>query len=236
MCPRNGSNGDAVLLEVIACSRIDAIEAQRGGAGRLEIVRELGKGGLTPAVDLVRRILDAVAIPVRVMIREADGFEAGDERAVARLAAQAREIAALGVDGIVVGFLRGGRIDCTAMNAVLAAAAPVRATFHHAFDDLPDRIDVMRELARWPAIDRVLTAGGDGDWNRKAAALAALVRESTQGIGILAGGGVDARALRILARAGIAEAHVGRAAREPATHDGVVSARRVADLVEASRS
>ena len=111
MCPRNGSIGDAVLLEVIACSRTDAIEAERGGAGRLEIVRELGKGGLTPAVDLVRRILDAVAIPVRVMIREADGFEAGDERAVARLAAQAREIAALGVDGIVVGFLRGGRID-----------------------------------------------------------------------------------------------------------------------------
>ena len=35
------------LLEVITCSVKDAQEAERGGAGRLEVVRDL-HGGLTP--------------------------------------------------------------------------------------------------------------------------------------------------------------------------------------------
>jgi copper homeostasis protein len=66
-----------MLLEVIACSVADAIEAERGGAGRLELARELGRGGLTPSPDLVQEVRQAVAIPVRVMLRENDGYEAG---------------------------------------------------------------------------------------------------------------------------------------------------------------
>ena len=41
------------LLEVIACSVADAVEAEKGGASRLEIVRDLGRGGLTPPLELV---------------------------------------------------------------------------------------------------------------------------------------------------------------------------------------
>jgi copper homeostasis protein len=41
------------LIEVIACSVADAIEAERGGAGRLEIVTDFSRGGLTPPVELV---------------------------------------------------------------------------------------------------------------------------------------------------------------------------------------
>jgi copper homeostasis protein len=224
-----------VLLEVIACSVDDAMEAERGGADRLEVVRQLGRGGLTPALGLVEEITQVVTIPVRVMIRERDGYSAGDAQAVEQLARLAARFAALGVEGVVLGFLRDRRIDKAAMDAVLAAATPVRATFHHAFDDLPDPIATVKELRRWPQIDRVLTSGGAGDWKGKADRILEWRTAAAPRIRILAGGGVNLQALSILANAGLAEAHVGRAARVPPTAEGAVSSEKVAELVEAAR-
>ena len=225
-----------MLLEVIACSVNDALEAERGGAGRLEIVRELGKGGLTPALELVEEITNVVSIPVRVMIREREGYAAGGAEAVEQLARLAAGCASLGVDGIVTGFLRDSRVDEATMKSVLAAATPVRVTFHHAFDDLPDPIATMRALRRWPQIDRVLTSGGPGDWEMKAGRMLEWTTVAAPRIRLLAGGGVSPEALRILAKAGVAEAHAGRAARMPPTAQGAVCSRRVAELVEAARA
>lgn len=225
-----------MLIEVIACSVDDALEAERGGAGRVELVRELGRGGLTPPLELVRDVRSAVTIPVRVMIREADGYEAGGVEELKSLGGLAAGIAALDVDGLVVGFLHAGRIDVVAMDAVLAAGSPVRATFHHAFDELRDPVAALRELARWPLIDRVLTSGGPGDWHRKTAMLDRLAAAVPPTVTILAGGGVDAVVLRALSTTtSIAEAHVGRAVRVPPTAEGVVSSDKVAELVEAGR-
>ena len=226
-----------MLLEVIACTVRDAIEAERGGAGRLELVRDLGRGGLTPSFDFVQEVREAVAIPIRVMLREAGGYEAGAADAVEGLAALAVRISALdGVDGVVLGFLRAGRLDVGAMDAVLAAASPMPATFHHAFDDLPDPIAALRALGRWPRINRVLTSGGPGDWNTKASRLDRLTAAAPPNVTILAGGGVGVEALRTLSMSSVVEAHVGRAARVPPTVDGAVSWKRVAELVEAARA
>src|SRR5713101_1735759 len=95
---------DELDLEVIACSEADAVAAERGGAGRLEIVRAPEVGGLTPPVSLVRKILSAVAIPVRVIVRENSGFEVADEAEIEKLCNAARKFAALPVEGLVVGF------------------------------------------------------------------------------------------------------------------------------------
>lgn len=224
-----------MLLEVIACSVKDALEAERGGAGRLEVVRELGKGGFTPPLELVEEITQVVTIPMRVMIRERDSYSAGDAQAVEQLARLAAGFAALNIEGIVMGFLRDRRLDDAAMNTVLTAAIPARATFHHAFDDLPDPIATIDALRRWPQIDRVLTSGGAGDWKAKADRMVEWTTAAAPGIGMLAGGGVHLQALRILAKAGLAEAHAGRAARVPPTAEGAVSSQKVAELVEAAR-
>jgi copper homeostasis protein len=224
-----------MLLEVIACSVEDAAAAERGGAGRIELVRDLDRGGLTPPVELVERVIDAVHIPVRVMIRETDGYEAGDGRAIEVLAHIARRIGALDVDGVVVGFLRRGQIDVAAMDAVLTEVPSSRATFHHAFDDLTDPMGAVRQLRRWPQIDRVLTSGGPGDWERKAARIVQWSRAAAPGVEMLAGGGVDRQAIQILSRAGVSEAHAGRAVRVPPTADGAVSSQLVAELLRSAR-
>lgn len=221
-----------LLLEVIACSVEDAIEAERGGAGRLEIVRDLHRGGLTPDAALVAEIRARTHLPLRVMLRERDDYEAGGSGDLEHLQTLARQLAALRADGLVLGFLRGGAIDETALHAVTQAANGVPITFHHAFDELPDPAAAFQALGRWGRVDRVLTGGGPGPWPARAARLAAYASQT--GIEILAGGGIDEAALRLLSRTpGIREAHVGRAARVPQTPGGVVDHRRVRALIHA---
>ena len=96
------------LLEVIVCSVADAIEAARGGAGRLEIVRDLQQGGFTPSLKLVDEIKQACELPVRVMLRESPGYRTNGPDEVGRLCRAAEPFAALDVDGFVLGFLNDG--------------------------------------------------------------------------------------------------------------------------------
>src|ERR1043165_8049738 len=64
----------SAVLEVIVCCVADAVEAQKGGASRLEVVRELDRGGLKPSIQLIQAIKDAVDLPLLVMVRESDGY------------------------------------------------------------------------------------------------------------------------------------------------------------------
>jgi copper homeostasis protein len=220
-----------LTLEVIVSSVEDAIAAARGGADRLEVVRELDRSGLTPSIDLVRQIRHEVDLPLRVMVREADGFECRSQDECRLLADQAAALDAIRVDGLVVGWTRDGVIDESTLARVLRAAPTTRATFHHAFDQLPDPEAALRVLQQHRQIDRVLTRGGSGGWTSRCPAFARLARWAAPQITILPGGGVDADALRALAACGaVTEAHVGRAARVGGAVGGRVSAEAVSAL------
>jgi copper homeostasis protein len=224
-----------LTLEIIATSLEDAVEAARGGADRLEIVRDLASGGLTPSIDLVRRIQREVTLPLRVMVRESDGFQcrSNDERRA--LAAQAAAFAALNVEGLVVGWTHERRIDEETLGGVLDAAPSLRATFHRAFDALSDPETAFRVLRQYPQVDRVLTSAGAGAWTSRCRTLRRYARWAGSHIVILPGGGVDAEAVAALAQCGAAEAHIGRAARAGCTVDGPVSAEAVRALVQRLR-
>src|SRR5262249_34840903 len=141
----------------------DAIEAQKGGAGRLEVVRDLDRGGLTPPVELVRAIRDAVDLPLRVMVRESEGYGTTGETEIEKLCAAANEFSKLDVDGLVLGFLKGKTIDLDLTARVLAAAPRSKATFHHAFEDAADQLQAVAEIKKLPQVDRILSHGGPGE-------------------------------------------------------------------------
>ena len=219
-------------LEIIATSLEDAIEAARGGAHRLEIVRDLERDGLTPSIDLVRRIQREVTLPLRVIVRDSDGFQcrSNDERRA--LCEHAAAFAALNVEGLVVGWTHERRIDEETLGCVLNAAPSLRATFHRAFDMLPDPETAFRVLRQYPQVDRVLTSAGAGAWSSRCKAVRRYMRWAGSHIMILPGGGVNAEALAALAQCGAPEAHIGRAARVGHTVDGPVSAEAVRALVQ----
>jgi copper homeostasis protein len=219
------------FLEVIVASLEDAREAQAGGADRLEIVRDLDVGGLTPAVALVEQIVRKVATPARVMLRESANFVISSpaERATLR-----RTLAALGelpIDGIVLGFLRDSRVDIDTTTDVLSAAPHVRATFHRAFEESTAQFADLAALTYLPQVDRILTSGGPVGWPEKAARLEALQRSAGDRITILACGGLTLAGAQCLqAHAALREYHIGAAARIPETLSGAVSSHKVAQF------
>lgn len=217
------------ILEAIVCSVPDAIEAERGGANRLEVVRELRCGGLTPDIALVRAIRRAVSLPLRVILRdnEDDSIYSND----ANLRATALQLQDIGVDGIVIGFVRNGNADLERTKSILDAAPQLNATFHHAFDDTESPLDTIAQLKQCGRIDRVLSSGGAGELPLRAARLELYRRQALGEITVLAGGGLDEGVIRFLrARTGIREFHVGRAARSFHNVNGSVSALLVKRL------
>jgi len=215
------------VLEVIACSAADAVAAQRGGAGRLEVVRALEAGGLTPPISLVKEIAAAVSIPVRVILRENDGFGIADREELTRLCDSAGELARLDIDGIVLGFLRGRDLDLAAVKQILACAPHSKATFHRAFEELDDPQAAVAMLKAVPQFDRILVSPA------RVRGLKQLVETAAPELIVVAGGGIDRAAIRKLREsAAICEFHVGRAARRDGDIRRPVEAARVQELAD----
>jgi copper homeostasis protein len=223
------------LLEVIVSSLEDALEAERGGAGRLEVVSHLELGGLTPNLETVQKICQHVAIPVRVMLRCSESHipRPGE---VEFFAQQAEVLATLGVDGVVLGFLSEGQIDVASTRRVLSCAPNLRATFHRAFDEVTHPLPEVGRLKESRQVDRILTGGGDGPWETRAKRLENYQQAAAPEITILVGGGLDRvgiERLRFATR--LREFHTGRAVRVPGEACGVVRAERVNELVACLR-
>ncbi len=224
------------LLEVVVCSVSDAIEAERGGAHRLEVISHFEVGGLTPEPGLVREIRAAGSLPLRVMLRETADFDAGGAPGIDRLQRMAVELAASGAEGVVLGFLEEDAIDIDSTQAILDAVPEMKATFHHAFDEIEDPAEAIRQVGRLRQVDRVLTSGGRGALEHQIQNLVALEKAVPTTIRILAGGGLNQEKLRaIRAATRIREYHIGRWARTPATVDGPVNSTCVREILEQIR-
>ncbi|QQQ76868.1 copper homeostasis protein CutC [Saccharothrix sp. 6-C] len=210
------------MLEVIALDATDAEAAQAGGAHRLELTVDMAADGLTPPVPVLRDVLSATDLPVRVMLRDAPGFAPGDLDGLRRDAAALREA---GASEFVLGFLDGDAwVDEAACAALVAELDGCAWTFHRALDNSAD------PEAAWTVVgglgcDTVLAAGsargvadGFGVLERLAA------RQGS--VRLLVGGGLKAEHVAPLKALGVTGFHVGGAVR-PGGWDAPVSADAV---------
>ncbi|MBW5485740.1 copper homeostasis protein CutC [Streptomyces bambusae] len=224
------------LLEVIALDAADAVAAEAGGADRLELVTDMAADGLTPSREVFAAIRAAVDIPLRVMLRTADGFAAGDAEALAGLVARARALRAEGAQEFVLGFLtEDGTPDLVAVEALAAELEGCRWTFHRAIDRAADRDGLRKALAEQPGLDTYLTAGAAEGVDAGLAVLRAeAARRGEPGYEarILVGGGLNLAHVPVLREAGIDAFHIGGAAR-PHGWTGPVSRSSVARWREA---
>ncbi|WUS98398.1 copper homeostasis protein CutC [Streptomyces sp. NBC_00708] len=215
------------VLEVIALDAEDAVAAQAGGADRLELVTDMAADGITPSCATFAAIRAAVDIPLRVMLRVADGFAAGDVDVLVR---KARELRAEGADEFVLGFLDAdGNPDLVAVERLVAELDGCRWTFHRAIDRAADRDALRKALADLPGLDTYLTAGSAAGVD---AGIPTLVAEAGRAgepgyePRILVGGGLRLEHLPELLAAGIDAVHIGGAAR-PQGWSGPVDAAAV---------
>ncbi|AVH58042.1 MULTISPECIES: copper homeostasis protein CutC [Streptomyces] len=230
------SERKSALLEVIALGVEDAVAAQAGGADRLELVTDMAADGLTPPVETFAAIRASVDIPLRVMLRRADGFAAGDAEDVAALVRVARELRAAGAGEFVLGFLdEHGGPDLAAVERIAAELDGCRWTFHRAIDRAADRDALRKQLADLPGLDAYLTAGsaaGVDDGLPTLLAEAARTGEPGYEPRIMVGGGLRLDHLPPLLAAGVDAFHIGGAAR-PEGWTAPVSAKAVREWREA---
>lgn len=219
-----------ITLEVIALTVDDALAAEAGGADRLELVCALTEGGLTPSYGMIEAICRAVGIPAYVMIRPRGGgfvYTPSEVDVMVRDAAVARD---LGAAGVVVGALTAaGGIDVRSVRRVLEACG-LPATFHRAFELLPDKQGALDQLAELTGVQRVLTSGGSGDPLSGAGVLKELTARGGP-VEIMVGAGVTLEnAAAVVQATGARAIHTGTAVREPQNPLAPVSAERVRRL------
>lgn len=218
------------LLEVIVTSVDEALEAQAGNADRLELVRALDHGGLTPALDTIESVLIHTRIPVRIMLRENSTMSVLSAQEMKSMEMVARALSKLPVDGLVAGFAENGEIDKVSLHKLAGAAPSLPVTFHRAFETLKDPERQIETLKSFGFVDRILLRSTGRFSLPYLVRLQALAAPQ---IRFITGPGLDCSALAELAQCPtLQEVHVGRAAREPAAVEGRVSRTRIAAVRE----
>ena len=201
------------LIEACVDSIDSAIEAELGGADRIELCGELLQGGVTPSAGLVGGVCERIKIPVFALVRPRTGDFLYDDDELDVMLRDIEVIRSLNVEGIVIGALtRDGDVDIGTMYTLIAAAGDMNVTFHRAFDFVRDQSVALEALIEL-GVDRVLTSGGARTALEGASTLAELVDQGGSDITVLAGGGINASNVADVVRlSGVKEVHVRAAA------------------------
>jgi copper homeostasis protein len=225
-----------VMLEVIACSLDDALAAWEGGATCLEVTVRLELAGLTPPIELVEQIVNRVPLPSRIMLRDRPDFVLSGKDELEIIGQGARSFAGLKVYGLVVGYIRDGRLDLDTLSQIQLAAPNLHMTVHHAIEATADPLQALSDLRTFSAVtqvDRALVRGGNGALDDRAKRLLEYKGALGPDRRLLVGGGLTVEMLAPLRRAtGLTAFHLGRAVRTPEESWGQVDSTKVRRAVE----
>lgn len=196
------------FLECCCTDAAEAVEAMRGGAGRVELCEDLPCGGVTPGRGNIEETLRRVNIPVNVLIRARGGDFVYDEAEILTMIGSVRMCRELGVNGVVIGALRkDGSVDVEAVRRLIAEAGGLHITFHRAFDECADPFTALEDIIAL-GCDRLLTAGHASNVNDGELTLKKLNEKAGGRIIILAGSGVrPGNIARLEASTGCKEFH-----------------------------
>lgn len=147
------------ILEICCDSVQSAINAQKGGADRIELCENLAQGGVSPSAGKIVLTKQKLSIPIFVLIRPRKGDFFFDELEIECMIENIHQAKALGADGIVSGaLLKDGQIDEVATAKLIEASRPLPFTFHRAFDRTPEPFEALETLIKL-GVDRILTSG-----------------------------------------------------------------------------
>ncbi|KAF1375751.1 hypothetical protein PFLUV_G00223440 [Perca fluviatilis] len=199
---------ESFLMEACVDSVESAVNAERGGAGRLELCSSLLEGGLTPSQGLLQVVKQNVKIPVYVMIRPRGGDFLYSDQEVEVMRKDIELMKSHGADGLVLGALtEDGQVDAELCMELLAAARPLPITFHRAFDMVNDPVVALETLISL-GFQRLLTSGCDNSALEGLPLIKRLIEQAKGRIAIMPGGGINERNLqRILEGSGAEEFH-----------------------------
>jgi copper homeostasis protein len=180
-------------FEVCANSVESCVEAQRGGADRVELCAGIPEGGTTPSygdIVMARKLLTTTKLHVIIRPRGGDFLYSDLEREI--MLEDVRMARRLGVDGVVFGALTAdGDIDMDFMRRLMAESEGMSVTFHRAFDVCRNPFVALEQIIEL-GCDRILTSGQMPKAEDGVDLLKQLVEKAGDRIIIMPGCGVNA--------------------------------------------
>ena len=196
-----------ITIEACVDSVESAVQAQAGGAHRVELCDALDVGGTTPSRDTIARTREHLKIGLFVLIRPRGGDFCYTTKEYETMARDDVKAKSLGADGVVIGGLTERHdVDRSGIRRLLEAAHPLPVTFHRAFDasrNLDESLDVVQELG----FQRILTSGGAPTAEEGIPVLRRLVAKADR-VSILACGTIGANVRTIVSETGVREVHM----------------------------
>lgn len=178
------------VLEICCESVQSGLNAQDGGADRIELCSNLAQGGTTPSAGQIIAAKNRLKIPVYVLIRPRKGDFLYSPLEFETILTDIQNAKNLGADGIVSGCLTAeGFIDYQRVRILVEAASPLPFTLHRAFDMCRNPLEALPELAKIGVI-RVLTSGQHHTALEGLSNLRAYVNYAADRITIMAGGNI----------------------------------------------
>lgn len=183
---------NSFVLEVCVDSVESALEAEKGGANRLELCSALIIGGITPSQSLFNAVRKACKIKINVLIRPRFGDFCYSQEEFNNILDDVKLYNSLGADGVVVGcLLPDGNLDVERMKALKSAAGSMDVTLHRAFDMCKNPLLAINQCKEI-GINTILTSGQRENCALGVENLATYKKEANSQIDILAGGGISA--------------------------------------------
>ena len=148
-----------MIKEACVESLVDAIEAEKRGADRIELCDNLSQGGTTPSYGTIKIALSTLKIPVFPIIRPRGGDFYYTPAEIEVIKEDIKVCKSLGAKGVVLGLLtKDKKIDFEVLSQLVELAKPMEVTFHKAIDELEDPTLVIDELINI-GVKRILSSG-----------------------------------------------------------------------------
>ena len=148
-----------MIIEVCAESYEYAVKAEKAGADRIELCKDLHLDGLTPDYETAKRTIDTLDIPVFILIRPRGGDFIYSHEEFELMKRDILKFKKMGCKGIVSGVLNDDNtIDIKKTKELVELSRPLEFTFHRAFDKVNNPLNEIENLIEL-GIDRILTSG-----------------------------------------------------------------------------
>ena len=123
-----------MIIEVCAESYEYAVNAEKAGADRIELCKDLHLDGLTPTYETAKKTIDELNIPVFILIRPREGDFNYSNEEYELMKADIVKFKEMGCKGIVSGVLNDDKtINLERTKELVELSRPLEFTFHRAF-------------------------------------------------------------------------------------------------------
>lgn len=180
-------------IEICVDSVESCINAEKGGADRLELCGNMFEGGTSASFGVLQLAREMVSKPIYAMVRPRGGDFCYNDIEFEIMKREIKLMKELKIDGIVFGILtKEGKVDKERCSKLLDLWGTNKATFHRAIDVSSNLNEACEDIISL-GFERILTSGGEANVMSGIIKLKELVEKYNDKIIIMPGSGINER-------------------------------------------